>query len=139
MPLPLPRLALTFLAAALAPAAALADETWTARQSGTAIAWEGEVGGAAVLSLMWNGTPARLYVENLVGDIDARSVSHGYWIGEGEGEASCSARLEGPDGLGATAWGLARIWWDAPAFPSGFTALLDDCPRHEQRILALLQ
>ncbi len=117
---------------ALCAAPAWADESWT-NPAGTLI-YEADLGHIAVLSFPTGATPlaeaggaprANVYMPGLGGNFDNRSVHDGYWAMEGA--PICTAILTTPDGIATQNWGRARIVFDGPAFPTGFTMLVSPC------------
>lgn len=119
-------------ALALLAAPALADEVWDTAQG--QVIYVEDIRDIAVLSFPVAAPPfaqaggvadANLYVPGLGGNFDARSVHDGYWAMPGQ--PICSAALTAPDGMTTQAWGRARIVFDRPGFPTGFTLLLGAC------------
>ena len=102
---------------------AMADETWMTAQ-GQAV-YVADIDYTAILSVPQDGGVVHLYFDGLAGNSTDRYVFNGYWIGKGAG--LCSAALTGPDGRSSTNWGLARIAFDAPAFPTGWTVTMGNC------------
>lgn len=121
--IPTTRAAAALLLAALLPAAAGADEVWTTAEGEAA--WAATVDGTAVLAMPMGDGMLRLYIPDLDARMDSRGMHEAYWIGSGGGV--CGATLTGPDGSGATNWGTGIVAFDAPAFPSGWTATLGFC------------
>ena len=102
---------------------AVADETWMTAQ-GQAV-YVADIDYTAVLSIPLDGRVVHLYFDGLAGNSTERYVFNGYWIGKRAG--LCSAALTGPDGRSSKDWGLARIAFDLPAFPTGWTATMGNC------------
>lgn len=111
------------LSAAVAATGAAADERW-AVDGGEAF-YESDVLETAVISFPYGEGRGRLYVEGLVGNLDARGTHAGYWIADGT--EPCSAMLTGPDGVGSYNWGWATVEFDSSTFPSAFTAFMGEC------------
>lgn len=112
-----------FLAAILAAAPALADETWRADTG--MIAYLAEEDGYAIFSFTTDlGYPAKLFIPELAGNYDSRGTHDAFWIGQGA--ATCPADLGHGDDITGN-WGQARLLFDEPAFPTSFTLLLGDC------------
>lgn len=114
----------SFAALLLLSTAAMADETWVTA-SGPAI-YEADIGPTGILSVPMGQGRAHLYFDGLGGNASERFVMTGYWIGP-VGESNCTATLTGPDGKSSANWGLARIAFDRPAFPTGWTVTMGNC------------
>ncbi len=109
---------------------AQADETW-ATTSGSVI-YEVDIGDIAVLSFPGGAAPqlvgadrARVLFPGLGGNFENRAIHDGYWVSQGA--PICSANLTTAEGVTSQRWGRARIIFDRPAFPTGFTLLLGAC------------
>jgi hypothetical protein len=103
---------------------ALADETWVTAD-GPAI-YEADLGPTGIISVPLGQGRAHLYFDGLSGNTVERYVLSGYWIGPAT-EGACTATLTGPDGLSSANWGLARIAFDRPSFPTGWTVTMGNC------------
>lgn len=105
---------------------AAADEVW--RTDLGQVAWEKEVGDAAVFRVnLPNGKFARFYIENLPARIENRTgIFSGYWISTAD-EALCPAELVGPDGTRSHTWGRLELTFVKPGFPSDWVMHTSRC------------
>ena len=103
---------------------AFADET-RVTANGPAI-YEADIGPTGILSVPMGTGRAHLYFDGLGGNAAERFVMTGYWIGPA-GDFACTSTLTGPDGMSSNNWGLARIAFDRPGFPTGWTMTMGNC------------
>lgn len=109
-------------------APALADEIWTSNQGG--VEYLADHGAYAVFRQNHPQSGVRhLYVRGLPSRLnDRRGVFYGYWIDtDNNGQATCDAWLTGADSTNGYQWGALQIQFDAPTFPTGFTAYTGSC------------
>ena len=113
----------SLLALLLLATPALADEMWTT-PSGQAF-WDLDAANASVFAVPTPRGDLRLYIPGLADRIEKRGVHQAYWIGTGD--TDCGATLTGPDGVASADWGFGTVTFDAPTFPTGWTATLGRC------------
>ena len=108
------------------PQCAAADEVWNSTQYGQSV-YAADHGNVAVLTMQGShpGSKVHIYVPGLGGNTTDRGVFIGYWIETAPG--TCATSKSGPDGVSSDAWGMVRITFDKPGFPSGFTGSLGAC------------
>ncbi len=116
-------------AIALAPSAALADEMWG--NATTAVVWEAEIEGYAVLTFIMSNMKVQrtgtLFVAGLQGNDQNRATFGGYWSSLDPNGPQCSMPIIDANGNEAWTWGQLELTFYNPAFPSGWEAALGLC------------
>jgi hypothetical protein len=107
----------------LLPFSLLADEVWTTELGD--VVYERETDGMAVLSVPLNEVQGLIYLPGLAGNYDDRSAHKGFWISDEVGP--CRTQMQSPEGLMSDSWGRVEIFFDNPAFPTGWTMQLGSC------------
>ena len=114
----------TMIALVLLSTPVMADETWVTA-NGPAV-YEADIGPTGILSVPMGVGRAHLYFDGLGGNSEERFVMTGYWIGP-TGDGPCTSTMTEPDGMSLANWGLARIAFDRPGFPTGWTVTMGNC------------
>lgn len=123
-------LAALSMAAALAAGPALADEVW--QQGNLMVTWVAEdVGGYAVFSFLKTDPKGdrsgNIFLYGLTGDMTDRATFGGYWASNDPNAEPCPMPIIDADGNEMWTWGEVELTFDAPAFPSGWSAALGHC------------
>jgi hypothetical protein len=114
---------------------ALADEVWSTPYGN--IVYERDLDGyIAVLSVpaeamtgdaTTGATPATVHVMGMTPVAEERSgLYEGFWYIQGN-TGYCEAQMTAPGGKATNNWGRVRIYFDRPAFPTGFLMLVGSC------------
>lgn len=125
-------LAALSVAAVLATTPVLADEVW--QDGNLMVAWVAEdVGGYAVFSFLRtdpkDDRSGNIFLYGLRGDMTDRATFGGYWATNNPDAERCPMAIIDAEGNEMWTWGAVELTFDAPAFPSGWSAALGLCFR----------
>jgi len=125
-------LAALSMAVAVAAAPAVADEVW--QDGNLMVTWVAEdVGGYAVFSFLRTDPKVdrsgNIFLYGLRGDMTDRATFGGYWATNDSGAERCPMPIIDAEGNEMWTWGEVELTFDAPAFPSGWSAALGLCFR----------
>ncbi|MEM1152467.1 MAG: hypothetical protein AAGI03_18335 [Pseudomonadota bacterium] len=102
---------------------ASSDEVWETPDG--QVVYLSETKGVAVWEIDQLEGPRRIYIRELAGNYDNRSIHEGFWIQTiGEG---CGATMTGPDGFSGTTWGRVTVIFHSNGFPTNWTLLSGTC------------
>lgn len=109
-------------------APASADEVWVL-PSGNQLTYDRDVGSTAVLTYRAErGTePGQIFVVGLGGEYEGRYHYQGYWVEADDAGPVCPAALVDAEGRTWRRWGLVRLTFARPNFPSRLTLSKGEC------------
>ncbi|ANP45684.1 hypothetical protein [Candidatus Viadribacter manganicus] len=107
---------------------ARADEVW-ALPSGNQLTYDRDVGNVAVLTYRAEQglNPGQIFVVGLGGQYEGRRSYQAYWVEADDAGPACAASLVDAEGRTWRRWGLARVAFASPSFPSRLTLSRGEC------------